>query len=162
MTASALQTPIAPALNLSPPDSDYTIFVWRQQQLAVPPTPSDGSSSGSAAAPPAQPTLHLHNPAAALPAPPAYRNPSYYIFHPARAVRHPHAASPSPSTRSKKSQKTKASRRTAADADAAADSRMPAFRKEFEKFHSENGVRTVMGSIGPVQNGTSPPRPVHP
>lgn len=28
------------------------------------------------------------------------------------------------------------------------------FKKEFERFHSENGVRTVMGSIGPVQNGS--------
>jgi len=28
----------------------------------------------------------------------------------------------------------------------------PKHKKEFEKFHSENGVRTVMGSIGPVQN----------
>jgi len=25
-------------------------------------------------------------------------------------------------------------------------------KKEFEKFHGENGVRTVVGSIGPVQN----------
>jgi hypothetical protein len=25
-------------------------------------------------------------------------------------------------------------------------------RKEFQKFHSENGVRTVMGTIGPVEN----------
>jgi len=28
----------------------------------------------------------------------------------------------------------------------------PKYKMEFEKFHSENGVRTVMGSIGPVQN----------
>lgn len=27
-------------------------------------------------------------------------------------------------------------------------------RRDFEKFHDENGVRTVMGSIGPVDNGT--------
>ena len=33
------------------------------------------------------------------------------------------------------------------------DDAVPTFKKEFEKFHGENGVRTVMGSIGPVQNG---------
>jgi hypothetical protein len=26
-------------------------------------------------------------------------------------------------------------------------------RKQFEEFHNQNGVRTIMGSIGPVQNG---------
>jgi len=31
---------------------------------------------------------------------------------------------------------------------------IPKHKKEFDKFHSENGVRTVMGSIGPVQNGS--------
>lgn len=30
---------------------------------------------------------------------------------------------------------------------------VPNFKKEFERFHGENGVRTVMGSIGPVNNG---------
>jgi hypothetical protein len=33
------------------------------------------------------------------------------------------------------------------------DDGIPKHKKEFDKFHSENGVRTVMGSIGPVQNG---------
>jgi len=32
------------------------------------------------------------------------------------------------------------------------ESRVAQHRKEFEKFHSENGVRTVMGTIGPVDN----------
>lgn len=32
---------------------------------------------------------------------------------------------------------------------------VPAFKKDFEKFHNENGVRTIMGDIGPVQNGAS-------
>jgi len=27
-------------------------------------------------------------------------------------------------------------------------------RRDFDRFHSENGVRTVLGSIGPVNNGT--------
>jgi len=30
---------------------------------------------------------------------------------------------------------------------------IPKLVKQFEKFHSQNGVRTVMGSIGPVENG---------
>ena len=32
---------------------------------------------------------------------------------------------------------------------------IPDFKKQFESFHSANGVRTVMGTIGPVQNGGS-------
>lgn len=28
------------------------------------------------------------------------------------------------------------------------------FKQEFERFHSENGVRTVLGTIGPVNDGT--------
>lgn len=32
---------------------------------------------------------------------------------------------------------------------------LPKFKKEFEKFHNENGVRTISGSIGPVNNGQS-------
>lgn len=27
-------------------------------------------------------------------------------------------------------------------------------RRDFDRFHSENGVRTVLGTIGPVENGT--------
>ena len=33
------------------------------------------------------------------------------------------------------------------------ETRAAQHRKEFERFHSENGVRTVMGTIGPVENG---------
>jgi hypothetical protein len=43
------------------------------------------------------------------------------------------------STRSKKTAKTQ-------------EDSEPVFRKAFDKFHSENGVRTVTGSIGPVGN----------
>jgi len=32
------------------------------------------------------------------------------------------------------------------------DDGIPVHKKDFEKFHSENGVRTVIGSIGPVNN----------
>ncbi|KAG5645595.1 hypothetical protein DXG03_005733 [Asterophora parasitica] len=137
-------------------DSDYTIFVWRQHQpaaVAATPTPTPsatGSTTTVSSHPPSHtPTLHLHNPAAPLPSPPAYCNPSYYLFRP-----HAHRASPVPSTRSKKSQRTKASRRTNHSPNRAqnGDVAVPQHKKEFEKFHGENGVRTVMGSIGPVQN----------
>ncbi|KAJ7905751.1 hypothetical protein B0H14DRAFT_3079102 [Mycena olivaceomarginata] len=134
-------------------DADYTIFVWRQQQQQ-PPAPADAASTSASAAGPETPTLHLHDPSAPLPAPPAYMNAAYYLFQPARA-QHPDAqraggASPRPRSTAK-SRKTKGSRRSAAPEDADDDG-VPAFRREFEKFHGENGVRTVLGSIGPVAN----------
>ncbi|KAJ7444885.1 hypothetical protein FB451DRAFT_1055991 [Mycena latifolia] len=124
-------------------DADYTIFVWRQQQPA-----SDAASTSTAVDHLATPTLHLHDPHAPLPSPPAYLNAAYYVFHPSRAVR-AEAPSPAPRARSSKSRRTKGSRRTTAPDP---DDGVPTFKKEFEKFHGENGVRTVMGSIGPVQN----------
>lgn len=30
---------------------------------------------------------------------------------------------------------------------------VPKHKKDFERFHSGNGVRTISGSIGPVQGG---------
>jgi hypothetical protein len=128
--------------------------VWRQQQQQ-PPAPADAASTSASAAGPETPTLHLHDPSAPLPAPPAYMNAAYYLFQPARA-QHPDAqraggASPRPRSTAK-SRKTKGSRRSAAPEDADDDG-VPAFRREFEKFHGENGVRTVLGSIGPVANG---------
>ncbi|KAJ7709681.1 hypothetical protein B0H17DRAFT_1190862 [Mycena rosella] len=56
-------------------DADYTIFVWRQQ-----PASSDTASTSTALDHRETPTLHLHAPHAPLPAPPAYRNPAYYVF----------------------------------------------------------------------------------
>ncbi|KAJ7063459.1 hypothetical protein C8F01DRAFT_1250999 [Mycena amicta] len=123
-------------------DADYTIFCWRQQQA-----PSEASTS--AAATNDTPTLHLHDPFEPLPVPPAYLNAAYYVFQPSRAL-HPstsHNASPSPRPRSSKSRKSKSSKRVASDDDGVAT-----FKKDFEKFHSGNGVRTVLGSIGPVSN----------
>jgi hypothetical protein len=31
---------------------------------------------------------------------------------------------------------------------------VPKHKKEFDDFHTSNGVRTITGSIGPVKNGT--------
>ncbi|THU77808.1 hypothetical protein K435DRAFT_769945 [Dendrothele bispora CBS 962.96] len=140
-------------------DSDYTIFAWRQQQQqqqqqnhsendpVTIETQSSGRSSNGVTRPP---IIHLHNPSHPLPAPPDYQNPSYYIFNQSRArsSRSPSTAgSPSlrPSRKSKKSRRSK----LASDDD---KNSVPKHKKEFDKFHGENGVRTVMGSIGPVQN----------
>ena len=120
-------------------ESDYTIFVWRQK------------SSASHPDVPEMPTIHLRNPSKPLLGPNDYRNPSFYMFLPhqsssaaaaedgiahARSLRNSHTGK---STRSKKTTKTK-------------EDTEPVFRKAFDKFHSENGVRTVTGSIGPVGN----------
>ncbi|KAI0318928.1 hypothetical protein OF83DRAFT_878109 [Amylostereum chailletii] len=108
-------------------DSDYTIFVWRQ-------------SSSEA---PASDTLHLRDPSQPLPlAESSYRNMSFYLFRPQpRTVSHQGSKHDGSSVRSKKSSKPKT-----------ADVGIPQHKKDFESFHSGNGVRTIMGSIGPVQN----------
>ncbi|KAH0827622.1 hypothetical protein J3R83DRAFT_4364 [Lanmaoa asiatica] len=111
-------------------DSDYTIFTWRQN------SPSSSAQATSAMSA----TLHVHDPAGQLPEPPAYRNPSFYLFNPSRSV--------SPRSRSRRSLKEKSPTRNMVVGEA----RAAKHRKEFEKFHSENGVRTVMGTIGPVEN----------
>lgn len=110
---------------------------------------SSSSDSPQFSTPLSTPTLHLHDPSQPLPAPPAYLNASYYLFQPSRAHHpHPDSHSPSPSNRSRKS---KVSKQTLAVPQR--NDGIPVHKKEFEKFHGENGVRTVMGSIGPVQNG---------
>ncbi|KAH7888821.1 hypothetical protein F5I97DRAFT_1965655 [Phlebopus sp. FC_14] len=119
-------------------ESDYTIFVWRQK------SPSTSASNNAAA----MSTLHVHDPTEQLPKlpkPPAYRNTAFYLFEPSRA------ASPlAHSERSTKSHKGKNPKKSGKGGDD--DLGVAKHRKAFEKFHSENGVRTVMGSIGPVQN----------
>jgi len=113
------------------PDSDYTIFSWRQNSASSSP---QATSAGSA-------TLYVHDPAGQLPEAPAYRNPSFYLFHPSRLV------SPRPHSRASSKQKSPTQKT------GVGESRAAKHRKEFERFHSENGVRTVMGTIGPVKNG---------
>lgn len=112
-------------------DSDYTIFIWRQKSVAPGQDP---------------PALHVRNPDEPLPTPPEYRNPSYYLFKQARPAAHPRPRSrvDGESVRTAKSKRTT---KTVNSKD-----EVPKFRQEFEKFHSENGVRTVLGGIGPVNN----------
>uniref|UniRef100_A0A0W0FLF7 Uncharacterized protein n=1 Tax=Moniliophthora roreri TaxID=221103 RepID=A0A0W0FLF7_MONRR len=143
-------------------DSDYTIFAWRQQQQNPPDNDPLGTTSVASVAsvsPPSQHTLtlHLHDPTQPLPTPPEYINPQYYVFQPSRA--NPPRVPSSSGTSSRKSgtstRKTKKSKRslypTTNDDDDGTG--IPKHKREFEQFHSENGVRTVMGSIGPVKNG---------
>ncbi|TFK54746.1 hypothetical protein OE88DRAFT_1710557 [Heliocybe sulcata] len=116
-------------------DSDYTIFKWRQK------TASESSSDHT-------PTLHLNDPKRPLPAAPAYRNPSFYLFR-ANDEKAPPKRSPSKlAPRSVISGKSSRRKSQILDEDDA----IPKHKKEFEKFHNENGVRTVMGSIGPVKD----------
>jgi hypothetical protein len=87
------------------------------------------------------PTVYLKNPSEPLPSESSYRNPSFYLFHPDHTV--PVQTSPqsaSPSTRSKKHSDP--------------HDTVPKHKKEFEDFHTSNGVRTITGSIGPVKDGT--------
>ncbi len=87
------------------------------------------------------PTVYLKNPSEPLPSQSSYRNPSFYLFHPDHTV--PVQPSPqfaSPSARGKKH--------------SAPHDSVPKHKKEFEDFHTSNGVRTITGSIGPVKNGT--------
>jgi len=152
-------------------DSDYAIFAWRQQEddqalhdssmeLSVETIASSSKSiqttrSGHSMQPPhiKAPTLHLHDPKKSLPSPPEYCNSSYYVFRPhaqhavvrsRRSVR-----SPVPSSKSKKGKVV------GLGDDSSEDDGVPKFKKQFNRFHEENGVRTVTGSIGSAQNGWS-------
>jgi len=111
-------------------DSDYTIFMWRQKSA----TPESDE----------WPILHVRNPDEPQPAPPAYRNPSFYMF---RAK----TTGPSPPLSAKGS--TKSSKRTRKSTEATkARHEPPKHKREFEQFHNENGVRTILGGIGPAKN----------
>lgn len=110
---------------------DYTIFVRRQGALSA-------LNEGNIVT---QATLHVHDPSAQLPEPSEYRNPSFYVFQNARTA--------SPFSRSDHSPKRNNERHANHKTMNTGAAR---HRKDFEKFHNENGVRTVVGSIGPVTN----------
>lgn len=150
-------------------DSDYTIFSWRQQSYVnglLSPNMNDASpaipaievgeghrsqlSVASTVIP--SPTLYLHSPNKPLPVPPAYRNPSYYAFRPTSIVERTPSVSSSVEKSSRRSSHKK-------EKEAQVQDGVPKLMKQFQKFHNENGVRTVMGSIGPVKNGKYIPLP---
>jgi hypothetical protein len=55
--------------------------------------------------------------------------------------------SPVPSSKSKKGKVI------GLEDDSSEDDGVPKFKKQFNRFHEENGVRTVLGTIGSAQNG---------
>lgn len=144
-------------------DADYTIFVWRQKSSS-PESSLNLSASSTTPPSPLTPTLHVHNPSAPLPAPPAYRNPSFYLFLPQPHLLSPEHAGSVKSSRSKGKSATSGKKKKGGGGNGGVrEVETPQHKKDFEKFHSENGVRTVMGSIGPVQNGMFfPCPPPHP
>jgi len=103
-------------------DGDYTIFQWRQSGNSDPPT------------------IYLRDPSEPLPSQSSYRNPTFYLFHPDYTV--PAQPSPQHSTHSPRSKKK----------GNAPNDAVPKHKKEFENFHTSNGVRTIVGTIGPVPN----------
>ncbi|KAI0054002.1 hypothetical protein FA95DRAFT_1529844 [Auriscalpium vulgare] len=108
-------------------DSDYTIFIWRQSSS------QDKSDS---------PTIYLRDPSQPLPGPSSYRNPSFYLFRPG------FSNTPSqPSSHRTASVKSKKSAKAHE-----VDDGVLKHKREFEAFHHSNGVRTVVGEIGPVPN----------
>ncbi|KAI0362429.1 hypothetical protein OH77DRAFT_1416685 [Trametes cingulata] len=112
--------------------SDYAIFAWRLKSA----TPEgDG-----------WPVLFVRNPDLPLPSPPEYQNPSFYMFRPkpaAASQRLPDTPESSSVASGKSKKRSKAPK---------PQETTPKFKQEFEKFHNENGVRTITGSIGPVNN----------
>ena len=117
-------------------DSDYTILSWRQKSM-----PAESSSIA---------TLYLHNPSSPLPSPPAYYNPSFYAFKGRTSLSPPRkVGSRGTSIRSGRSRKSVRS----GFSEGIGDDGLPKHKKDFLQFHNENGVRTVIGSIGPVKDG---------
>ncbi|KAI0691025.1 hypothetical protein BC835DRAFT_138860 [Cytidiella melzeri] len=115
-------------------ESDFSIFVWRHKSCA------EGTDP--------MPVLHVRNPDQPLPAPSAYHNASFYQFQPTpSSLRHSQSKRSIGDRASMKSGKSKKTVKAEQQQDA-----VPQHKKDFDRFHSENGVRTIQGSIGPVQN----------
>jgi hypothetical protein len=125
-------------------ESDYRIFAWRMG-----PVPGAASASTSNS-----PTLFAADPRAPLPAPSEYRNPSFYTFRPA-PINHTNSSDDGRGNKpsSLRSAKSKKSTRGEIDAAAVVEDYKADYTTKFNKFHGENGVRTVTGQIGPVEGG---------
>ncbi|EJF66107.1 hypothetical protein BD309DRAFT_910616 [Dichomitus squalens] len=112
-------------------DTDFSVFAWRLKSSSL------GHDSSL--------VMFLRDPEAPLPPSTEYRNASFYMFRP-RPISSPPLGHDGVSVRSGKS------RRSGTKEHKPEDDGVPNFKKEFEQFHSENGVRTIVGSIGPVNN----------
>jgi len=123
-----------PVFNLDD-DADYAILLWKAS--------SDTDNSHFL-----PPTLYLHDPSVPLPSSGAYRNSSYYTFRSSAGNSLAPPGGGAKSIRSNRSKRSKGSRRGEDDE----DDGIPVHKKEFARFHGENGVRTIYGKIGPVDN----------
>ncbi|KAG8746907.1 hypothetical protein FRC10_003078 [Ceratobasidium sp. 414] len=121
-----------PVFNLDD-DADYAILLWK-------------ASSGSTDDTLHVPTLHLHDLDTPFPAPGCYRNPSFYAFR--------HGAMDGGAESIAGSKKTKGSRKAKSVRSQISESSdgLAKHKRDFLTFHAENGVRTVHGKIGPVDN----------
>jgi hypothetical protein len=136
-------------------ESDYSIFVWRSTGRLYKATPGTSNSASpdlgatnEAEATPT-PTLHFRNPVETLPQPPDYVNVSYYAY--SRPTASPMLnARPKSRTKSVRSTMSTRSKRTETNG---LEDGVPIYKRQFDQFHSGNGVRTVFGKIGPVSNG---------
>jgi len=112
-------------------DSDYTIFTWRMNPGATTDTP----------------TLFAYNPVSPLPGPSEYQNPSYFAFRPQPAA----PSEPQPPVNPKVRPSSVKSGKSRGSVKADSVDKVEDYKTKFNKFHTENGVRTINGKIGPVE-----------
>ncbi|KAF5389793.1 hypothetical protein D9757_003661 [Collybiopsis confluens] len=155
------------------PQTDHQAFVGSSSFSSAASVTSTSTSTTAPVAvivPPHSAVLYLHDPTQPLPSPPDYQNTSYYVFHPSHQSKIRALASSARSTKSRGTigRKTKKSNGASMrdggggqtsdfdnndeEKEGASTTFEPNFKQAFNKFHSENGVRTVMGSIGPVKD----------
>jgi len=99
----------------------------------------------------------MHDPEMRLPSPMEYCNPSYYVFQVRAKQAEVESQRSGPTTKGKDSpvpsSKTKKGKIVGLEDGSSEDDSTPKFKKQFNRFHEENGVRTVIGSIGSVEHG---------
>ncbi|QRW27619.1 tryptophan synthase alpha chain [Rhizoctonia solani] len=121
-----------PVFNLDD-DADYSILLWKASSASTDSTTLH------------VPTLHLHDPATSFPPAGAYRNPAFYAFK--------HLDLPESTIAGKKSKKGSSNKAKSVRSQMSGSSDgLIKHKRDFLNFHAENGVRTVHGKIGPVDN----------
>lgn len=134
-------------------ESDYAIFTWRMK----PDTTATSHDQPTLIPPPAPtPTLFLAEPGVALPGHNDYQNPSFYAFRPKAHHHHTRSGSPDGINGRPKSVRSVRSRRSTKHGSVIGEPEdyKEEYKYQFNKFHTENGVRTVTGKIGPVEGGS--------
>ncbi|GAB1517890.1 hypothetical protein RhiTH_000945 [Rhizoctonia solani] len=121
-----------PVFNLDD-DADYSILLWKASSASTDSTTLH------------VPTLHLHDPATSFPPAGTYRNPAFYAFK--------HLDLPESTIAGKKSKKGSSNKAKSVRSQMSGSSDgLIKHKRDFLNFHAENGVRTVHGKIGPVDN----------